>query len=1823
MDNDNNEEIIFSNNENENLNNNFFKNNKITIEEEVYIPEEERLYINDALLIKEIESQLLNTEPVSRQGLKYIQENIKLKATKIIDAKNSLNKEVNMYKNNINNPIIYDFLHNNFKNNWVIPITLNKHKIFSKLTEDNEQININEDSDFFFTDTLEDEKGITIENQITQFITMKKLLHESNLNKLPYKDYINEISNISQPYSSILLGNSDYNSGYITKINQDIHFLRYSNLETMYWNNYVKLADTTTFIDILDENRKLQRISEIPLVKTDSVNIIGFMILPNGGNNILDIYNKEIYSKSFYTNNLSKVLVKIGDIKYISTGKNIKIKIDNHNLKDKDKIIIMQTNSIPSINGLYQKSVTVIDNNNISINVKNDIKNEGDSGVIYTVSRLNFDLYHINKNKAGNININYIKTVNSAIKESNDNPKVYIMDNLIIYDKKDLDVIYKQIIPSNNAIIKNILGRLKQCYTIRQINDILIEYGLSINNLNEKEYNIINEIIKNNINILINNEKNIKTLNNKKYFIINKQLFNDESFFLNNSNLNNNEVTTIYGKYPYFNTEFDNVQLRLKWLFSQLDGGNLYFKLYSLENYKNFYNKQDIKNISNELANINKEILASKKEFNKEGQLNKNIKNCKLYKYIIDDKSQLNDIDKSTLIDNTLALYRKNNDIKIYEWDKKEDTWKESTIKPIYNNLKFLCEFSNTELNELTLDDLECIYRKDFGCKSRLYYRYENRLHKLETIQNDYHKLVEYIKNDIFKKEIHEEIENLKNKFFQRTMGKTPIKKTVKSVEIDEKIEKESIPDNKINDLIRVINNLNSNELRRNLLYQIIDKDGLLIGKNIYSKKYKTKLNICGHYYYLKREYYTNDVELKNNIIIELLNIFSDNGESSHDAHICNNCGTYLLNVEYDDSEGFNANGMIIRSRQVWAENEMSYEEVNITDIINEKIIKCNDPYFQDLLLEKGLHISEVNNALKICTFVENNLMSKCGVRINIRDLIIIIIDCIQKIKLIIPYSIFKAGRVKFYINKGYNPDKIDKLEKRGHFKDEYEKYYNLKRSCIIAARFLINVQTVIPPYNRDSSKSPCSFTSFDGIDGTQYIACILKEMNVISTDDDKQNNLINILVKNIDEAYNNFKYNKKINELFEKKIKYNKNKLIKIDILYDKNIINKNISLPNIIKEDIVNDVKNGPYKNTEKYKILYYQNIYYASRKIIKIINKVISKTAPIDKLNILIENNCCLQDLEEYISYYDYIALNYNNNNVSNNNNVIIANKNVNEIYKNIFNIINYVNDVYKYNYLFLNIGVFDRLKLYDKNKDIALHNDITLFRPNNVNNEIIKDLFCLYVDKGEYFGTLRKYTGFGEQKKDIITGDLYIDIQNKKYTIDNYNELLEKIKILNYQKYTPNEYNIKNYINKNIISLKKDSFEYLESRINTLVSYLAKSLNQQYNKEFINKYTKLLKNLGDFTYHENISNDTNKQNEVKNNNLLNELKLKYLKKVYNIYLRQNINIIKNGLDKSKENIELDFGLHESIIMDIQQLIYAENNRFAIFKEDNIKKYFTNIKFDLSLEKINKINGINDIYDIKYKNIIYLSDFNFNSACNVILYLFVEQLIKYLICADKKDDTEDVLIDEITLTNNEEDDLIKELEISSDKCKYISQFCIEIFNIIEDDYDYLDICNKNMHKFKNILLQDILIKNTKNYMKDEEESKDYFMKMMLRKMHKSSGFSVDDVNNEALMEQEGTDAMLTNIDKDEYLNEMAIKELTKKYGSSPTKDQIEEYKQEYINRSMEKDIFDEETYDLYRAKQGLDVIDVGTGYGEMDHTIEDEGDLVIADPDYYDEY
>ena len=864
--------------------------------------------------------------------------------------------------------------------------------------------------------------------------------------------------------------------------------------------------------------------------------------------------------------------------------------------------------------------------------------------------------------------------------------------------------------------------------------------------------------------------------------------------------------------------------------------------------------------------------------------------------------------------------------------------------------------------------------------------------------------------------------------------------------------------------------------------------------------------------------------------------------------------------------------------------------------------------------------------------------MVTCGVRINIRDLIAIIIDSIQKIKLIIPYSIFRSNRIKFYLEKGYKKDKIEKLDSKNYFKDEYNTYYNLKRSTIIASRFLINVQTVIPPYQRDSSRSPCSFNSFNGLDGIQYIACILKEMNVI-TMTDKKDNLLNILTKNIEDAYNNFKYNKKIYNLFIERIKYDKTKLVRINLHSPKISYNiKNIKLPKIIDDNITNNIKNGNIENCKMYLTLFNNNMTYATRKIIFIIKKVIGHSATLDKSGVLLENSCCMQELDKYLSYYDYIALNYNQNqngqnnqnnqngqnnqNDQNDQNIITNNIEINKIYNNIFSIIEYVNRVYSYHYLFINSGIISRFILYNPEYITVTINNIILFRPNNVNSELIKDYFCLYVDKGDLKGTLRKYTSIGTLRKDLITGELYSDIRDKNYTVEMYCDLLDTIKYKNSKKFIDNKYNIKDYINNKIITLKKDSYEYLENRINTMVMYIAKSLNQHTNKEFINRYTVLLKNLGDFTYYATDDNLTTKKDKIKQTNLLNELKLRYLKKVYNHYFRKNINIIKNGLDKSKQEIELDFIQSESLLSDIQQTIYKENIIFSSFIDTNIRKYFQDIVFDLTADEINKINGINDIYDIKYENIKFLSEFNFTSACNVILYLLVEQIIKYLICSKDKDEKEDQLIDEITLTNGEEEDLIKDLVVTSDKCKYISKFCIEIFNIIEDEYDYLDICSKNMHKFKNIMLQDIIMKNIKRYIKEnEEDSKEYFMKTVLSKMHEKSDFSVNDIDNEAIIEQDEIDTMFKNNEKDEYISEIAIKELTKKYGVEPTKDQIEDFKNKYIFDSEEYDELDEGIYSQYRAKQGLEIIDVGTGYGDLDHTIEDEGDAVIADAEFYD--
>ena len=493
-----NEEIVFSSNNNNSYNISKFieeSNKEVVLEQEVFIKEEDRIYTDDIIYLTEIQNQILSSYPVSKQGLKYIQDNAETLAKEIISTTNTGIEKNILLKNNIKYSLIYDYIENNYNSKWIIPIVYDKHRVYSNLKE-NDSYEENNDlsesllkDDYFFTESLEDSRGIIEENQRNQHILLKEIEHQKALGKLSYKNYIKEVNNIVVPYVE---NDSGIGIGYLTSPKDSSLVLRYFDMENMLWNTRKVRNSINIPSDILDEQKKIKGIEQKPFIPAENINIVGFMIIPFGGENMENFINKSIvFTPDNYNNYLNKPFCKVGDISRIySSQDNVIIDIENHNLKDGQKIYVDNTNSFPNINSLYQKSVKVIDKNSISIKLNTKIIDEGTYGVIYKTPDLEYDLYNV-VNENNDYNVNYVNSNYQDKNEGFGHNKVYLFNNIKINSKEEMKNVINKIFPTLDNIISFEKDNLSKCYTIEDVNQLLKKYNISINDLFYQQIDII------------------------------------------------------------------------------------------------------------------------------------------------------------------------------------------------------------------------------------------------------------------------------------------------------------------------------------------------------------------------------------------------------------------------------------------------------------------------------------------------------------------------------------------------------------------------------------------------------------------------------------------------------------------------------------------------------------------------------------------------------------------------------------------------------------------------------------------------------------------------------------------------------------------------------------------------------------------------------------------------------------------------------------------------------------------------------------------------------------------------------------------------------------------------------------------------------------------------------------------------------------------------------------------------------------------------------------------------------------------------------------
>jgi len=345
---------------------------------------------------------------------------------------------------------------------------------------------------------------------------------------------------------------------------------------------------------------------------------------------------------------------------------------------------------------------------------------------------------------------------------------------------------------------------------------------------------------------------------------------------------------------------------------------------------------------------------------------------------------------------------------------------------------------------------------------------------------------------------------------------------------------------------------------------------------------------------------------------------------------------------------------------------------------------------------------------------------------------------------------------------------------------------------------------------------------------------------------------------------------------------------------------------------------------------------------------------------------------------------------------------------------------------------------------------------------------------------------------------------------------------------------------------------------------------------------------------------MENNKSEKEKIKIREKMNKERLDYLKTFYISKLKKYLSIIKNGYHNMNfDGYDLSYTSNDDVSLELQSFIYDETQKITPFLEEEIKKYFIDINLNYTNNEINSINGMDNIYDSKYEKIKKYSDFNFNDASNVLLYIIIHEMNNMISCSvSSVSENED----------NKKDFNIQELVIMNDKnmkCKYICTFINLLLEDIEDEFVIFEECKKGTEQIENSFIHDIIEYKVKQYYKEDD---DY----LLRKMRQEKfSISIDSIREEMDKAENEYIQNMEEKDREYYIIEKGKKELFEKYGYEPNENQLEEYKESYL-KNIAEDLQiekDENNFSLDPKKD--DVIDQGAEYGTLNEFDFETGD------------
>ena len=1389
-------------------------------------------------------------------------------------------------KKHNDNHIIEDYLENKFNKHFIIPVVFDRRRKYRKI--DTNDIVSNEE--ISQTDINEYKKdGVYTDDQRDQFKKLKLL----DKKKLKFTDFLKETNELIKPY---LLYDDKVKNGIEIEINESTELLRQFNSDGLDWRNRIAIAGHKyNQTDRSEDSGELETEEKV-LTDGERVNISGFIKLPAS-------------STSLYSDNNIDKFTKLNDITNIKFGEKTTITLENHNLETGSVVFIYNSNSSPLIDGKYIVD-EVINNNKFTLDLNILSGEEGTHAECYTLQLLSYRTHKILKQK-GKFVIQGSKDNNNSGSTTAD---LYLIEGVI--NKKDYSKLLKEIVPSYKDILDDEGDNIKnKNYT--EINNVLAKYNITIQDLGNDEIDIIKKLLKEEINSSRFNKVGGSKKSSKKS--INKE--NDEENKDNDENEENNKkikspsknrksLTTLktsdlyddkylkddiikkyYGIYPLFGKQYDNYTQRSSFIDNSYDRGKLYYSFVLSHKNKELLSSYDISKLKNGLKELSKELDTKKTKLDDEK---------KVAKFINTDPCEL-----------------------------KEDVLDEEDTK--YDSLKNVCDFSNIDIEKLDIQKLQCYYFSN-SCKNKKIHRLETRISTLEGIITKIEGIIKYSDTTLFNKHYKDLIETNKN-YLERQI--------INFTKSEDKIEKVVPEQSKcaINETINKIIQEPNEAYKRYLLFKLIERDGLLIDKFIYSKTFKCPI-ICGHWHYLRRIYNSNSEEEKELLNNEMFGIYGDGGEESGNAETCTVCGNRLGLKKYDDIDGFSADGTLKIARQEWVEDEVltDSKEISFYKIYTHE-------QFSRYIIEKGIKHSDTKIAMDIAIIIKNISM-KIGIQFTQKDFIDVLLDSFNIIIELPDYKKYRMKEILKMKAKGFSKDKIIKLDEHKFFETTYKKTHLLKKVGIICAKILIYIQIAIPNYRRRKTDIKSVFHTFDGEEGVKYMATVIDEMKYFESvfqrkDKDKDEKIHDAV---------DFSYKQTLNQPKYKDAIYKKKEYIDSQEPVIKKIEKIPFKKTNIvIQNDYISRLKKSTGKETKELInkfLIYEKNI---SENIVDIVNRYVHHSI---KLEPTIESSCCADKVG--------IDHNYHEDMIKTHPNIIKLMDEAKKIY-------NYTNSIKK-------TGIYSRY--YSRGGiEYNIKDPFIYIRDDYITEDIILDTFLSYCSEGDTKG----------EKHNIINNTCIKcnktvkDLKECKYTESDYEKLLDEIVKRNVI-YNNNSNNSNNKIRKKATTLESALKDFHKNM--SKFSPDKEKLTEDYFKD-IGLYT-LIYNV------ESVSSDKDKiitKQKLYNN------RVEVLKVLINQYFKKYISLISNKMLDNTLFLDIEDD-DDKVKKEIQDKISNEYKDFTQFTTKNTH-IFSKIKFKETIKEINNIDYINHIYNCDYSKVVKHSQYTSVDASNYLMSILYNNL------------------------------------------------------------------------------------------------------------------------------------------------------------------------------------------------------------------------------------